>query len=111
MDWPAAGAGDEMHVRERADHPPSKRARTDGTRPTLHDMFEEILEEKGAILRNESALRYWRNGTQIPMCTSTDSERLFSSASHILDEKRNRLSCNKAETLIFVKKNMHITEK
>ncbi len=36
-----------------------------------------------------------------------DSERLFSSASHVLDEKRNRLTCDKAEMLVFVKKNSH----
>jgi len=40
-------------------------------------------------------------------CTSVDSERLFSSASHVLDEKRNRLTCDKAEMLVFVKKNSH----
>jgi hypothetical protein len=39
-------------------------------------------------------------------CTSTDSERLFSAAAHILDEKRNRLHCDKAENLLFIKNNM-----
>ena len=102
-------------------------------------MFEEILEEKGPertrasqqldgffaeapIPRNETALGYWRNNhlcfpalAQMACkylctpCTSTDSERLFISESHILDEKRNRLSCKKAEMLIFVEKNMHLT--
>ena len=74
------------------------------------------------IPRNETALGFWRNNhlrflaqmaRKYPCapCTSTDSERLFSSAAHILDEKRNRLSCNKAEMLIFAKKNMHLTKK
>ncbi|GAA6110931.1 zinc finger BED domain-containing protein 4-like [Tachysurus ichikawai] len=39
-------------------------------------------------------------------CTSTDSERLFSAAAHVLDEKRNRLDCDKAEKLLFIKKNL-----
>ncbi|XP_041641811.1 zinc finger BED domain-containing protein 4-like [Cheilinus undulatus] len=39
-------------------------------------------------------------------CTSTDSERLFSAAAHVLDEKRNRLHCDKAEKLLFIKKNL-----
>lgn len=36
----------------------------------------------------------------------TDSERLFSAASHVIDEKRNRLSCETAEKLLFIKKNL-----
>jgi hypothetical protein len=74
------------------------------------------------IPRNETALGYWRNNhlrflaqmaRKYPCapCTSTDSERLFSSAAHILDEKRNRLSCNKAEMLIFAKKNCNSAAK
>jgi len=39
-------------------------------------------------------------------CTSVDSERLFSAASHVVDEKRNRIMCEKAEMLLFVKKNL-----
>ncbi|KAJ4922865.1 hypothetical protein JOQ06_021327 [Pogonophryne albipinna] len=39
-------------------------------------------------------------------CTSTDSERLFSAASHVLDEKRNRLMADKAEKLLFIKNNL-----
>lgn len=38
--------------------------------------------------------------------TSVDSERLFSVASNIVDEKRNRLGAEKAEILIFLKKNL-----
>ncbi|XP_060768344.1 zinc finger BED domain-containing protein 4-like [Neoarius graeffei] len=64
-------------------------------------------------------LKYWReNKTHYPAlaplaqaylsapCTSIDSERLFSLASNVLDEKRNRLSGEKAEMLLFVKKNL-----
>ncbi len=72
------------------------------------------------IPRSEQPLVYWRtNKSRFPAlaevaraylsapCTSVDSERLFSSASHVLDEKRNRLTCDKAEMLLFVKKNSH----
>ncbi|KAJ8346529.1 hypothetical protein SKAU_G00279300 [Synaphobranchus kaupii] len=39
-------------------------------------------------------------------CTSVDSERLFSAAGHVMDERRNRLTCEKAEMLLFLKKNL-----
>lgn len=39
-------------------------------------------------------------------CTSVDSERLFSAAANVMDEKRNRLRCEKAEMILFVKKNL-----
>ncbi|CAL9691328.1 unnamed protein product [Knipowitschia caucasica] len=39
-------------------------------------------------------------------CTSVDSERLFSAAANVMDEKRNRLGCEKAEMILFVKKNL-----
>ncbi|KAI2659240.1 Zinc finger BED domain-containing protein 4 [Labeo rohita] len=38
--------------------------------------------------------------------TSVESERLFSTASNIVDEKRNRLTAERAEMLIFLKKNL-----
>ncbi|XP_057181378.1 zinc finger BED domain-containing protein 4-like [Triplophysa rosa] len=71
------------------------------------------------IPRSNNPLEYWRNNqSRFPdlaqmarrylsaPSTSTDSERLFSAASHITDEKRNRLSCEKAEKLLFIKKNL-----
>ena len=39
-------------------------------------------------------------------CTSVDSERLFSTAGLIIDEKRNRLTAKNAEMLIFCKENL-----
>lgn len=39
-------------------------------------------------------------------CTSVDSERLFSTAAHVVDEKRNRITSKNAEMLIFIKKNL-----
>jgi len=41
-------------------------------------------------------------------CTSVDSERLFSTAGCILDEKRNRLTPKNAEMLIFIKTNLPV---
>lgn len=71
------------------------------------------------IPRSESPMDYWRsNKTRFPAlaslarkylsspCTSVDSERLFSAAANVIDEKRNRLGCEKAEMLLFVKKNL-----
>lgn len=43
-------------------------------------------------------------------CTSVDSERLFSAVSHVIDEKRNRIHCNNAEMLIFIQKNLPLTD-
>ena len=40
-----------------------------------------------------------------PPPTSVASERLFSTAGDIYDEKRNRLAPERAEALMFVKKN------
>lgn len=39
-------------------------------------------------------------------CTSVDSERLFSAAAIVKDEKRNRLGCEKAEMILFEKNNL-----
>ncbi len=39
-------------------------------------------------------------------CTSMDSERLFSTAAHVVAEKRNRLTSKNAQMLIFIKKNL-----
>ena len=41
--------------------------------------------------------------------TSVQSERLFSTAGDIYDEKRNRLAPESAETLLFVKSNFHLS--
>ena len=71
------------------------------------------------IPQNESPFQYWSdNKSQFPtlaataakfLCapsTSVDSERLFSVASNIIDAKRNRLDGERAEMLIFLKKNL-----
>lgn len=80
--------------------------------------IETYLAEK-TIHRLESPFEYWgKNKERFPtlaataakfLCapsTSVDSERLFSTASNILDEKRNRLLGERVEMLIFLKKNL-----
>lgn len=80
--------------------------------------IETYLAER-TIHRVESPFEYWgKNKERFPSLattaakflsapsTSVDSERLFSTASNILDEKRNRLSGDHVETLIFLKKNL-----
>ncbi|CAI5671109.1 unnamed protein product [Oreochromis niloticus] len=65
----------------------------------------------------DSPLKYWgvnkirfptlakiaRKYLSVP-CSSVESERLFSSVSHIIDEKRNSLTADNAEKLLFLKK-------
>ncbi|XP_065126269.1 zinc finger BED domain-containing protein 4-like [Paramisgurnus dabryanus] len=71
------------------------------------------------IPRSENPFQYWAvNNSRFPAlaatasaflsapCTSVESERLFSTASNIKDEKRNRLLAERAEMLIFLKKNL-----
>jgi hypothetical protein len=41
-------------------------------------------------------------------CTSVESERLFSTVSTIMDEKRNRLTAERAEMLAFLSKNLPV---
>lgn len=71
------------------------------------------------ILRSDNPLLYWKvSQPRLPflavtaakfLCapsTSVESERLFSTASNIIDEKRSRLTAEKAKMLIFLKKNL-----
>jgi len=79
-------------------------------------LIETYLAEL-PIARSDNPLDYWRED-RFPLLariarrylsapsTSPDSERLFSAASHVLNEKRNRLSCQKAEQLLFLKRNL-----
>ena len=89
-----------------------------GQQPVTQVQIETYLAEK-TIHRTESPFEYWgKNKERFPSLattaakflsapsTSVDSERLFSTASNILDEKRNRLSGDHVETLIFLKKNL-----
>jgi len=72
--------------------------------------------------REDKPLQYWGvNKVRFPTlaqmsrrylsapCSSVESERLFSSVSHIVDENRNRLTADNAEKLLFIKKNLPLT--
>ncbi|XP_063041041.1 zinc finger BED domain-containing protein 4-like [Engraulis encrasicolus] len=76
-------------------------------------MAESVLQ------RSSNPLAYWQvNETRFPAlakaaraylcspCTSVDSERLFSTAANIIDEKRSRLTPRNAEMLIMIKRNL-----
>lgn len=76
------------------------------------------------ISRSDDAVNYWRiNNNCFPVlgpracaylsapCTRVDSERLFSLPGNVTDEKRNRLTGDKAETLLFSKKNLPLMYK
>ncbi|XP_041843803.1 zinc finger BED domain-containing protein 4-like [Melanotaenia boesemani] len=78
-----------------------------------------IYLSEPTISRSASPLEYWKaNKERFPglasvaraylsaPCTSVESERLFSAASNIVDEHRNRLMPEKAEMLLFIKKNL-----
>lgn len=69
--------------------------------------------------RSENALAYWSikkdcftalaqlvRANLSSTSTSVESERLFSLAGHVVDERRNRLIGDKVDMLLFVKKNL-----
>lgn len=49
-----------------------------------------------------------KNYLSVP-CSSVESERLFSSVSHILTDNRSRLIAEHAKMLLFLKKNLPLT--
>lgn len=76
------------------------------------------------INRSQNPLAYWKlNENRFPHlaplaraylsapCTSIESERLFSLAGHVVDDKRSRLSGEKAEMLLLIKKNLPLMNK
>ncbi|KAL7408123.1 hypothetical protein ABVT39_018652 [Epinephelus coioides] len=81
---------------------------------------QNYLSEQTTPQRSDP-LEYWKeHATQFPSlaavatkylcapCSSVDSERLFSTVANVLDEKRNRLSADRVEMLIFIKKNIYV---
>ncbi|KAK0147026.1 Zinc finger BED domain-containing protein 4 [Merluccius polli] len=92
------------------------------TGPTSVQVHGYLTEP--TIPRNVSPLQYWQsNMTRFPAlapvarkylsapCTSVDSERLFSAASNVVSEKRNRIGTERAEMLLFVKHNIRLLPK
>ncbi|KAJ8353287.1 hypothetical protein SKAU_G00208540 [Synaphobranchus kaupii] len=89
-------------------------ASTSSTAVQLHSYFTEET-----IPSTDDPYKYWAvNHQRLPgpaaaafrylcaPCTSVESERLFSTVSTILDEKRNRLTAERAEMLAFLSKNL-----
>ena len=82
----------------------------------------EVYLGEATISREDKPLQYWMfNKVRFPTlaklagrylsapCTSVDSDRLFSSVSHIVSESRNRLTADHAEMILFIKKNLPLT--
>lgn len=87
-----------------------------GTAVQVHAFFTE-----DTIPVTDDPYKYWEvNRQRFPglaaaalkylcaPCTSVESERLFSTVSTILDEKRNRLTAERAEMLAFLIKNLPV---
>ncbi|XP_059415467.1 zinc finger BED domain-containing protein 4-like [Carassius carassius] len=88
------------------------------TSTQVQNQIQTYLTEQ-TVPRSDSPFQYWEvNQISFPTlaataakflfapCTSVDSERLFSVASNIIDARRNRLGGERAEMLIFLKKNL-----
>nr|XP_043897683.1 zinc finger BED domain-containing protein 4-like [Solea senegalensis] len=116
--------------------PDSSSSRKSSLKGLFEEILQEHDEERGAsststqvqiqtylteqtVPRSDSPFHYWGvNAIRFPTlaataakflcapCTSVDSERLFSAASNIVDARRNRLGGERAEMLIFLKKNL-----
>lgn len=88
-----------------------------GTQAAVIQM--QMYLKEPTMSEQDSPFQYWANNhARFPLLaavavkflsapsTSVESERLFSTASNIVDEKRNRLTAERAEMLIFLKKNL-----
>lgn len=85
---------------------------------TIVSQINQYLAE-AVMPRSGQPLAYWQaNKGRFPalaqaaraylcsLCTSVDSERLFSTAANVIDDKRNRLTSKNAEMLIVIKRNL-----
>ncbi|XP_029964349.1 zinc finger BED domain-containing protein 4-like [Salarias fasciatus] len=131
----AQSVADEVQRPEasNADEPAEKKARLGSLSSMLGEIMQEERPQKATtamsqlnlylsepvILQDADPLAYWRANQDrfsalttaaraylSAPCTSVDSERLFSTASNILDAQRSRLSARKVEMLLFVRKNL-----
>ncbi len=93
-----------------------------GTAAVGSSVQVEMYLGEALISREDKPLQYWVvNKVRFPTlaklagrylsapCTSVDSERLFSTVSHIVNESRNRLTADHAEMILFIKKNLPLT--
>lgn len=77
------------------------------TMPSRRYFADVCLPAKyAAIAKCIHALIDDDNNNDISFTMDMDSERLFSAAGHVMTKERNRLSCEKAEMLLFIKKNL-----
>ena len=85
------------------------------------EMMVEMYLKESIQSRHTDPLQYWKNKKVVwlPLAdlatkylsippSSAASERLFSSAADVISQERNRLLPEKAEMLLFLKKNMPV---
>uniref|UniRef100_A0A8C5PW74 BED-type domain-containing protein n=1 Tax=Leptobrachium leishanense TaxID=445787 RepID=A0A8C5PW74_9ANUR len=93
-----------------------------GSTPTTAAIQLESFFAETTVPRSDKPQKYWAvNKLRFPTlarlaqkylsapCSSVESERLFSSASQVLSDSRNRLLAEHAEMLLFLKKNLPLT--
>lgn len=110
-------AEDGEHEHEAADNAISSQINLYLSEPVI--ICDVSGEEQPEQQPEQQPLAFWKTNTsRFPAlaqaarsylcapCTSVDSERLFSTAGLIIDEKRNRLTAKNAEMLIFTKVNL-----
>ncbi len=87
--------------------------------PQVHTLKFKPTSFEPTVQHSDNPLLYWKvNQPRLPSLaatatkflsapsTSVESERLFSTASVIIDERRSSLTAEKAEMLIFLKMNL-----
>ena len=93
----------------------------EGENTVIGAVVEQYLSEPLLEFHSSNCFTWWNsNKSRFPVLakmaqryltappTSVPSERVFSGASDIYDEKRNRLSPEKAEVLLFIKNNFKL---
>ncbi|KAI2645091.1 Zinc finger BED domain-containing protein 4 [Labeo rohita] len=124
-----AGASEAAEPQEKA--PRVEAAAAAPSKSSFMQEFDQIAEEcedpiqlhgylaEKTIATSDNPYQYWEvNKYRLPClaatatkylcapCTSVESERVFSTVSNIVDEKRNRLTAERTEMLVFMRKNL-----
>ena len=92
-----------------------------GSSTNISSLVDQYLGEPLIEFHRSNCYSWWKeNKPRFPQLaklariylaappTSVPSERVFSGASDIYDEKRNRLNPEKAEVLMFIRNNFHL---